>query len=139
MCIICFISSHCLFLCGNKASFITVGSCVVAARHLIMLGCRRCMEGLALYLCEWWCVRIEWERMEMDGHKMLYRKWKWIMLSGSSWHIPKSLINQNSCYFTSSFTSIKSLVDMNGLMSTGAMWADLLLRQMYMRAEIEWK
>ena len=59
--------------------------------------------------------------MGMDGHKMLYRKWKWLMLSGSSRHIPKSLINKNSSYFTSSFTSMEALVDMNGLVYVGAM------------------
>ena len=42
------------------------------------------------------------------------------MLSGSSQHIPKSLINKNSCYFTSSFTSMETLVDMNGLVYVGA-------------------
>ena len=48
---------------------------------------------------EWWSVRIEWEMMGMDGHKMLYKKWKWLMLSGSSWHFPKSLINQKLMLF----------------------------------------
>ena len=44
-------------------------------------------------------IRIEWERMGMDGHIMLYRKWKWLMISGSSWHFPKSLINQKLMLF----------------------------------------
>ena len=48
---------------------------------------------------EWWSVRIEWEMMGMDGHKMLYGKWKWIMLSGSSWHFPKYLIYQKIMLF----------------------------------------
>ena len=37
--------------------------------------------------------------MEMDGHNRLYRKWKWLMLSGSSWNFPKSLINQKLMLF----------------------------------------
>ena len=42
------------------------------------------------------------------------------MLNGFSRHIPKSLINKNSCYFNSSFTSMEYLIGMDVLMSSGA-------------------
>ena len=48
-----------------------------------------CMNDEVLELSgKWW----KWK-------KMLYRKWKWIMLSGPSWHFPKYLINQKLMLF----------------------------------------
>ena len=100
-------TSYCWFLCdNNKVSFF----------HAWSVGLVRCWVGI------WsgWSVRTEWEMMGMDGHKRLFRKWKCLMFSGSSWHFLKSLINKNSCYFTSSFTSMEALVDMNGRVYAGA-------------------
>ena len=84
--------------------FLTVGSCVTTIRYPFFLyawsvGWWGVGLEFEVDVHEWWSDKTEWKMMGMDGHKMLYRKWKWLMLSGSSWHLPKSLINQKLMLF----------------------------------------
>ena len=66
-----------------------VGSCVTTIRYAFFLCLVSWVGEMLGWNLKWMCmdnevVRTEWEMMGMDGHKRLFRKWKCLMLSGSS-------------------------------------------------------